>query len=119
MTRELPKPEQITATPANFFEATTAMFTACAKPERPADYVSASGSAYWYTEAGVVRCADHWGGNVASCNWFLEGERPSMYCERYDEERAGFCAWDAFTSDPWAIAAREICEAARLARMAA
>lgn len=113
MARELPKPERITATAENFFDMTTATFAACEKPAREADYVSASGSAYWYTADGVVRCADHWGGNVATCNWFIEGERPSMYCDRFESELCGFCAWDAFTRDPWGIAAREICEAAR------
>lgn len=57
----------------NFFESTAANFVSCEKPNREADYISASGSAYWYTENGVVRGSNHWGEGVASCNWFLNG----------------------------------------------
>lgn len=112
MTRELPKPEKITATPADFFDMTTAIFTPCATPERPADYVSASGSEYWYTQGRVIRRADHWGGCIRSCNWFLVGSDVTclkMWCESLDEPVTASCAWDEFTRDPWSVAAREIC----------
>lgn len=55
----------------NFFENTAAVFDLCEKPNREPDYISASGSAYWYVDGGVVRCSDHWGWGVASCNWYL------------------------------------------------
>ena len=56
---------------SNFFEATAAVFGICGKPEREPDYISGSGSAYWYENGGVIRCSDHWGYGVASCNWWL------------------------------------------------
>ena len=35
--------------------------------------MSGSGSDYWYGESGVVRYSDHWGSEVASCDWYLDG----------------------------------------------
>lgn len=105
-------------TSENFFECTTAVFSPCARPDREPDYTSGSGSAYWYTADGVVRSADHWGGCIASCNWYLEGfsnMRTAMYCDTTPdwEPLCGFCAWDAFQADPWGKVARSMAEAAR------
>lgn len=50
----------------NFYMGTEASWEDAEAPEREADYVSDSGSAYWYTEGGVFRTSNHWGYEVAS-----------------------------------------------------
>lgn len=39
-------------------------------PNRKADYISKSGSRYFFTEEGVFRIANHWG-RAANCRWRL------------------------------------------------
>ena len=95
----------------NFFLVSTANFAKVAMPEGSPDFVSSSGSAYWYSADGVIRVADHWG-SVATCTWTLDGEitkkRFSRKTGRLEivktqrKIRAGFCAWNNFT--------RAICE---------
>ena len=55
----------------NFFDATAAVFDLCDQPEREPDYISGSGSAYWYVNGGVVRRSNHWGDAIASCAWYI------------------------------------------------
>jgi len=69
----------------NFFNETKATFTRCSRPAREPDYQSASGSRYWYEHDAVVRESDHWGGGIASCDWYIEHER-------FDHETAEFVA---------------------------
>ena len=75
----------------NFFKGTKGVFKACKTPKRKPDYISKSGSKYWYgyNKKGsyVIRKSDHWvktyhrkGGffldgckRVASCFWCLKG----------------------------------------------
>lgn len=55
----------------NFFSNTFAKFRqTCYVPEREPDYISESGSRYWYENGKVFRQSDHWG-VVASCLWVL------------------------------------------------
>lgn len=75
----------------NFYMNTAADFAPCAAPDRLPDYVSASGSEYWYEPEGVVRRANHWGG-VASCEWTLDGECLDGRSGRL----SGFCPWGGF-----------------------
>lgn len=75
----------------SYFKSTKANFTSCDRPDREPDYVSASGSAYWYGDEGVVRSSDHWGKGIASCDWHLDGESVSSW-----DPVCGFCAWSAF-----------------------
>lgn len=91
---------------SNFHDASTADFASCAVPERPADFVSASGSRYWREGAGVVRASDHWGAGIRSCNWYLAGASDR------GPAAAGFCAWSDFCAEP------AQCEAWRLERAA-
>ena len=74
----------------NFFLNTTAYFKGCKKPKRKPDYVSDSGSEYWYSEDKkgkfVIRNSNHWVSyknfdrkskviqcmSIASCFWFLK-----------------------------------------------
>lgn len=83
----------------NFFVATRASFAACEKPEGEPDYVSGSGSAYWYTAEGVVRMSDHWGAGVASCDWYLDGKAYGYGMSnsaRELENVCGYCDWAGF-----------------------
>ena len=58
----------------NYHVGTVANFTACEMPSGKPDYVSASGSKYYYTETGIIRVADHWGDQIASCSWNIDVE---------------------------------------------
>lgn len=87
----------------NFYTWTSADFRyRKTRPSRRPDYVSKSGSAYWFTVRGVVRGSDHWG-YVASCDWMLIGS-PTGIDEVYrwwkGLRRArvmyGFSPWRAF-----------------------
>lgn len=60
----------------DFHVATTVDFVPAEKPDRPADFQSASGSWYWSVTIdgapAVIRESNHWG-SVASCDWTLSG----------------------------------------------
>jgi hypothetical protein len=61
----------------NFHLSTYGRFKVVETPSRKADYISYTtwgeiSSIYHYTEVGVIRTSNHWGG-VASCQWNLEG----------------------------------------------
>lgn len=77
-----------------FFMGTVTTFEGRDKvPSRPPDYVSNSGSEYWYTEEGVYRRSDHWGEQIASADWFLEGKRANpdgSYREYYFDANGGY-----------------------------
>jgi hypothetical protein len=66
------------ATHGNFHLETRATFMPCATPDRMPDYVSDSGSQYWYEGNTVIRCANHWG-IVASCRWGYNGKESGEY----------------------------------------
>ncbi len=59
-------------------------------PQRTPDYVSDSGSKYWYVGDSVIRQSDHWG-NVASCYWTIN------YVEN-GSELTGVCSLSDFKS---------------------
>ena len=80
----------------NFFMGTKATFVPCDEPNREPDYVSNSGSAYWYDESGVIRSSNHWGSGVASCDWYMDGIEVSSF--NWMADMSGFCAWDSFES---------------------
>lgn len=63
----------------NFFSGTAADFTSVERPNRAPDYVSDSGSEYWYSAEGVVRGSNHWGTEIASTDWFLDGVDASSF----------------------------------------
>ena len=61
----------------NFHLSTYGRFVVVDAPSRKADYISYTpwgeiSSIYHYTNEGVIRTSNHWGG-VASCQWNLEG----------------------------------------------
>ena len=81
--------------PGNFYCGTTAEWTSCPRPMRHPDHMSGSGSDYWYGESGVVRYSDHWGSEVASCDWYLDGVARCSF-DDHDGWRCGFARWTEF-----------------------
>ena len=78
----------------NFHLCSEAEFISCDRPDRDPDFVSGSGSRYWYVDGGVVRESDHWLPFVASCDWALDG------CYFNDGQwRTGFCAFAGFKAN--------------------
>lgn len=82
----------------NYYVGTIAEFKETKRPRRPPDYVSRTkdgkiSSEYWYTEKGVIRGSKHWGKEVASCDWFLEGQGTDMN----GRKQYGECQWKDFT----------------------
>lgn len=61
-------------TEEDYFTATVATWERAKPPKGKPDYVSGSGSTYWYTKDGVYRSSDHWGSSVSTCSWYLRGE---------------------------------------------
>lgn len=100
----------------DYFTATVATWERAKPPKGKPDYVSRSGSAYWYTDEGVYRSSDHWGSSVATCSWYLRGENDLKAaigafggggsdwfvgtCEGGDglihRDAAAFCPWSGF-----------------------
>jgi len=64
-------------------------------PQRPADFMSPSGSQYWNNKFGVYRLADHWGQGIRSCNWYLRG----FDGQEADRLAVAFCRWQDFLHD--------------------
>jgi len=79
----------------NFYLKTTANWSSIQIQYigRPADFVSASGSQYWFLPNGVFRLSDHWGGDIASCSWYLDGKHS-------DQLALAHCKWEDFYSFP-------------------
>lgn len=82
----------------NFHDGTRASFTRWSRPFREPDFVSYSGSEYWDIGSGVVRCSNHWGYGIKSCDWLLDGKEVNGFLN--SESIAGYCAWASFT-DKW------------------
>lgn len=60
----------------NFYKGTKADFKEIMKagvPKRKPDFVSDSGSKYWFTANSVIRQSNHWG-QLDTCNWTLDGK---------------------------------------------
>ena len=58
------------------------------------DFISSSGSTYFYTEIGMYRLSDHWG-RLANSKWRLE----SLEIESQSKTKLGFALWDDFYPD--------------------
>ena len=82
--------------PGNFYCGTTAEWTSCPRPVRHPDHMSGSGSDYWYGESGVVRYSDHWGSEVASCDWYLDGVARCSFDDHYGRACQVVCVWGVF-----------------------
>jgi len=51
-------------------------------------------SEYWYTAEGVIRGSDHWGADVASCSWFIEGRRYGRDGVTVGRREYAFISWE-------------------------
>ena len=86
---ESPKP--------NTFKNTFCIFKETTLEEVPAkkvDYVSKSGSSYYYTPFGMYRLSNHWG-RLANSKWRLE----PMIPETTSKMKLGFALWTDFYPD--------------------
>lgn len=90
----------------NFFISTEIVFKGCKTPNRKSDFVSESGSRYWYGENKkgkyVIRCSDHWVGvrklgenkvyknieTISSCLWHIKTNDVSKV--KFNNNRAYF-----------------------------
>lgn len=75
---------------SNFFEKTFGVFIDIDAPDREPDYISETGSKYWYTQYGVYRESDHWNMWIGSCFWTIDS--PFINCVI-----CGFCNWHIFS----------------------
>ena len=75
----------------NFHRATFADFKSCQVPKRPPDFYSFSGSTYWDMGDRVIRWSNHWGRNIRSCCWYIDGKIVTS-----ETSIAGFCLYSEF-----------------------
>ena len=81
----------------NFHKHTFCVFSEMPIAEiqnRKVDYVSKSGSKYYFANEGVFRLSDHWG-RAAKCKWRLDGAKG----DKGNRERLGFSLWTGFHED--------------------
>ena len=81
----------------NFFESTFANFQKISKKEinmlkkiKP-NFISKSGSTYWYLNGYVYRYSNHFSRDTRTCAWFLEGKSVTNVSGIY-----GKCKLEAF-----------------------
>lgn len=92
----------------NFFESTVANWERVEKPKREPDYISRDSkgkisSKYWYTDEGVYRESNHWGKNVATCDWFLGGyNKSSDKSIKVGSKKVGYAKFKDFQMKPMA-----------------
>lgn len=91
----------------NFFDNTIALFEQVDKPKRKPDFISLSGSKYWYYKKGLIRGADHWGNRISNCNWAIKlknGRTAYGYSAwstaQFKEEIYGYVDWKDFILKP-------------------
>ena len=104
----------------NYYTSTYAKFVECATPRRKPDYISSSGSKYWYVKNGVIRKSDHWSlyycsdpsktcittsvylhaVYIASCIWTLQLKKDKITLKQdYGDNSkilTGFCKYKNF-----------------------
>lgn len=88
----------------NFFIDTVACFKPFDEPDCEPDFISESGSQYWYGEDEVgdyvVRKSDHWGSYIASCSWcFMDYHmcgNTVVYLYRTQSTECGVCYLNNF-----------------------
>lgn len=84
----------------NFYNNSIGMFEESDAPDSEPDYISYSGSEYWYTPEGVYRRSDHWGSYISSCSWYFWdglGDSDEVWYngddDQFDEPVTGFIRW--------------------------
>lgn len=87
----------------NYYDYTNVLYVECEKPEKAEDYISNSGSRYWYFPEGVVRGSNHWGNGVDKCDWALKlKDGKTIYginafdLRCFKDEKFGFAKWSDF-----------------------
>lgn len=77
----------------NFYKYTICNWKSVDMKDFEADYISDSGSEYMYSKEGVYRRSDHFGCNISTCIWLLDGEYHVS-----NDAVIGFCKYvDFFT----------------------
>ena len=89
-------PEEIKINKDNFFKETYADWKISEAPNSEPDYISNSGSKYWYEKEGVYRQSDHWGKNIASCWWTLEEKGYQRKDKKTEVTKTGYAKWQDF-----------------------
>ncbi|MBQ6655005.1 MAG: hypothetical protein IJM79_05720 [Erysipelotrichaceae bacterium] len=91
----------------NFFDYTVSIFDQCDKPAGEPDFISPSGSCYWYSDEGVVRKANHWGNGLDNCDWAYRYRDGKMvyghsysYFRWFRKPMYGFSPWERFLHKP-------------------
>lgn len=80
----------------NYYRNTYAVFKEVNPTDLPFSvwqYVSKSGSAYYYSKQGVYRKSNHWG-RAAKCRWVLDAG-DTIYISK-GRERIGYANWGDF-----------------------
>ena len=101
----------------NFHLNTRGRFVRCNKPQGTPDYISMNrngqvSSTYYYTDNGVVRYSNHWGG-VASCLWLIDDMKIANGiddCKLYKEEISAFITFDELSEnvEKWQISVNKM-----------
>ncbi len=91
------------ASEENFYDNTVAIFEEIKKPRTAPDYISESGSRYWYKKDGLIRGSNHWGNRVANCDWALKLKNgktiygnSAFSAKSFRDEKYGFVKWKNF-----------------------
>lgn len=80
----------------NFHRNTFCVFSEVdlqAVENKKADYISKSGSSYFFTDKGVFRLSNHWG-RAANCKWRLQSNSSAK-----SRTKLGYADWTSFCPD--------------------
>ena len=89
-----------TASKDNFYMNSVGYWQKTDDRKEKADYISYRrgttdvSSEYWYTDEGVYRRSDHWGSDVASCSWYIEGREYSSFGIEKGSRETAFIKWE-------------------------
>lgn len=78
---------------SNFHKRTFCIFRETELPGRKPDFVSKSGSSYWFDNSGVYRSSNHWG-RAANCKWRLVSASGKA-----SRQKTGYAEWGCFAPD--------------------
>ena len=78
----------------NYFANSIGYWELCDVPQKAPDYISVSGSKYWYIDKGVYRQSDHCGNGIASCSWFIKGKQYDTFGLSTGTTETAFICWD-------------------------
>lgn len=78
---------------SNFHKNTFCIFKHSEMPLRAPDFISKSGSRYWFSDEGLFRTSNHWG-RAARCKWRLTGGGSGG-----SRTKTGYARWSDFGRD--------------------